>query len=141
MYIVVIVFLDNKKDILENIASASATYDLNGDGQVNTSDMDTLIRDILDTQYGDFNLNGSVTGADYTIWANNFENVDTGWISGDANGDGTVNGADYTYWANSMGFASISSRYAPASIPEPATLTLLCTGGMLVLSRRRSRKR
>ena len=125
----------------ENISAASATYDLNGDGLVNSVDKDKLIHDILGTEYGDFDLNGRVTAGDYTVWGSNFGATNAGWTDGDANGDGIVNTADYTYWGTGYGFVSTTLAPQGEATPEPGTIALLCTGGMLVLSRRRSRKR
>jgi len=117
----------------------SYNHDLDGDGQVTSADRDKLIRDILHSEYGDFNLNGSVDVGDYTAWADNVGTTDAGWRNGDANGDGFVDDSDYAYWADMMGFVSdVSQRTAT---PEPGTIALLCTGGAIVLSRRRSRKR
>jgi hypothetical protein len=117
-------------------------HDLNGDGRITTADREKLIRDILHTEYGDFNLNGSVTAADYIIWANNYGELDLGWRNGDANGDGAIDAGDYTLWADTMGLVyQAETSQAGTPTPEPATTALLCTGGMFVLSRRRSRKR
>jgi len=51
---------------------------------------------------GDANGDGAVDGADYTIWADHYQQSG-GWEDGDFNGDGTVNGADYTIWADNCG--------------------------------------
>jgi len=48
----------------------------------------------------DFNKNGVVDGADYTIWADNFQKENPSWEDGDANYDGAVDGTDYTIWAD-----------------------------------------
>jgi hypothetical protein len=48
----------------------------------------------------DFNQDGIVDGADYTIWADNYHKANARWEEGDANYDGTVDGADYTIWAD-----------------------------------------
>jgi hypothetical protein len=45
---------------------------------------------------GDFNGDGMVDGADYTLWAD-------GDASADANGDGVVDLADYTIWSDNLG--------------------------------------
>ena len=52
---------------------------------------------------GDGNGDGCVTGADYTIWADNFGTLAlAGPGEGDYNGDGAVTGADYTIWADNF---------------------------------------
>lgn len=54
---------------------------------------------------GDFNRDGSVDAADYTIWADNngYENFDVTFEDGDANGDFYMNIEDYTLWAANFG--------------------------------------
>jgi hypothetical protein len=115
----------------------SSNHDLNGDGRVTIADRDKLIRDILHTECGDFNLNGIVSGGDYTIWADNFAEAQVGWSTGDTNGDGVVDGVDYTNWSDMNGFVSSASRYA--ATPEPGTIALLFAGGGLMFTRRKSR--
>ncbi|MDP6634781.1 MAG: dockerin type I domain-containing protein [Phycisphaerae bacterium] len=126
--------------LAEVIASGvyNPDHDLNGDGRITTADRDTLIRDILNTEYGDFDLNGSVTAADYTIWANNYGESNVGWRNGDANGDDVVDAGDYTHWATGKRLFSASQNTAT---PEPGTLALLCMGGALAFSRRKSHER
>jgi hypothetical protein len=86
---------------------------------------------------GDFNEDGAVDTADYTIWADNYTGSGgTGGTpsTGDANGDGAVDTADYTIWADNY----TGSSAAASSVPEPAALTLLLGAILtLCLSRRR----
>ncbi len=56
-----------------------------------------------DSIYGDVNTDGSVAGADYTIWADNFGAEAFGHSNGDFNCDDQINGADYTIWADNFG--------------------------------------
>jgi hypothetical protein len=50
--------------------------------------------------WGDFNGDGVVDIADYTVWADNFGGAGP---AGDGNGDGVVDIADYTVWADNFG--------------------------------------
>jgi hypothetical protein len=71
---------------------------------------------------GDFNLDGAVDTADYTIWADNYTGSSgTGgtFSTGDANCDGAVDTADYTIWADYYVGSSA------AAVPEPSTLVHL----------------
>ena len=73
---------------------------------------------------GDFNGDGNVDTADYTIWADNYTGSGgTGGTpsTGDANGDGAVDTADYTIWADNYTGPSSSA----GSVPEPSTACLL----------------
>jgi hypothetical protein len=55
----------------------------------------------------DGNDDGSVDGADYTIWADNYgRHQPVIRTEGDFNCDGSVDGADYTVWADSFGAAA-----------------------------------
>ena len=62
------------------------------DGQAVTA-ADVLVRS---TVYGDANLDGTVTAADYTRLDAGYVTHLTGWANGDFNYDGTVDGSDYT---------------------------------------------
>jgi hypothetical protein len=91
------------------------------------------IRDIggfTGTLSGDFNGDGNVDTADYTIWADNYTGSGgTGGTpsTGDANGDGAVDTADYTIWADNY---TGSSAGTSATIPEPTVATLLLIGAL-----------
>ncbi len=50
----------------------------------------------------DFNLDGTVDAADYTVWRDSLGASSTN-PSGDANGDGTVDVADYVEWRSQFG--------------------------------------
>jgi hypothetical protein len=56
--------------------------------------------------WGDYNQDGVVDLADYTVWADNFGKTGPPHIHGDGNGDGTVDLADYTIWADNFGRTS-----------------------------------
>jgi PEP-CTERM motif-containing protein len=79
---------------------------------------------------GDANGDGSVTDADYTIWADNYDISPATFEMGDFNGDGGVSDADYTIWADNYGATT-------GAVPEPATLSLIALGGLAALRRRK----
>jgi hypothetical protein len=65
------------------------------------------IESVVADQTADFNGNGTVDAADYTVWRNNLGLMDTATqATGDANGDGDVTAADYTAWKSAFGEAS-----------------------------------
>ncbi len=86
---------------------------------------------------GDANLDGRADGADYTLWADNFQTADKTWFEGDFNGDGYVDGADYTLWSDNY----TPAHGAGAAVPEPATVSVLALGGIAVIRRRRASAR
>jgi hypothetical protein len=119
-------------------------YDLNGDNVVtyavnprnapSPSDSDVLIRDILDTEYGDLDLNGEVFLADLNTFAANYRQVgQLGWANGNINGSqesGTASSprvflADLnalaSYWRYGVAGSGSGAGFA---IPEPSSVLL-----------------
>jgi hypothetical protein len=68
------------------------------------------------TYFGDADLSGTVTAADYLLIDNGFNNGGVGWHNGDFNYDGVINGDDYTLIDNAYNSqGSVSFAAAPAS--------------------------
>jgi hypothetical protein len=94
---------------------------------------------------GDFNDDGVVNAADYTVWRNKVgTSVAVRGKEGDGNYDGEVTKADYYVWkkhfgdsAGGMG-AGFEERF-PANVPEPEGVVLLLMGLMMGVMRRRAR--
>ena len=108
------------------------------DGQPVTA-ADVLVRYTL---YGDANLDGVVTAADYTRADAGAVNHLTGWQNGDFNYDGTVDGTDYALADNAYnqqaGQIAAPAAVAAAAVPEPAaTVALLAAAAPVLLGRRR----
>jgi autotransporter-associated beta strand protein len=109
------------------------------------------------TLYGDANLDGVVSGDDFTILVGNLGKSVSAWDQGDFNYDGVVSGDDYTLLVGNLGksatgaditlpaadYAAIDAFAAAnglmADVPEPATMSVLALGTIGVLSRRRRR--
>ena len=87
---------------------------------------------------GDFNNDGQVDAADYTVWRDNL-GLDESALNGNGDGSGTVDAADYNLWVISYGNSSSSSASA-AAVPEPSALALLALGfcGISVQRRRKA---
>jgi streptogramin lyase len=81
------------------------------------------------TLLGDYNRNGVVDAADYTVWRDGLGSV--------------YNQADYAIWINNFGAHTDSGSGATAAVPEPSTGTLLLVAAALFawrgLDRPRSR--
>ena len=62
-----------------------------------------LVLDVLETDYGDVNLDGVVTGDDFEVLAANFSAPNVSWSKGDFDGDGDVDFRDFNMLANAFG--------------------------------------
>ncbi|TWT36482.1 hypothetical protein KOR34_13880 [Posidoniimonas corsicana] len=72
---------------------------------------------------GDFNADGVVDAADYTVWRDTLGAVGAG-LAADANLDSRIDGADYAIWRASFGDTLSSQPASAAAVPEPAALLL-----------------
>ncbi|MEO0587141.1 MAG: hypothetical protein AAF078_05825 [Planctomycetota bacterium] len=80
-------------------------YDLNSDGVIDMLDLDHLIYEVLETQYGDANLDGRVDTADLAAFAG-FFGTGTSWLNGNFDGEGTVGTPDIAILAGDFGFGT-----------------------------------
>ena len=108
---------------------------------------DVLVRFTL---YGDANLDGVVTAADFGRLDVGAVTALTGWFNGDFNYDGSVDGSDYALADNAFNRQS-NTVAAPASavaataaaqvaaVPEPASAVALSLAMAATLGRRRRR--
>jgi len=92
---------------------------------------------------GDYNGNGVVDAADYTVWRNTLNQTGSN-LAADGNGDNLVDAADYAFWkarfGNTTGAGAIASGPAGASVaavPEPATAALLAVALLAACAARR----
>lgn len=70
----------------------------------------------------DYNDDGIVNAADYTVWADSKGSTGTG-LAADGNGDGVVDDADYGIWAANYGASAAAAE--GLSVPTPSALSLL----------------
>ncbi len=95
---------------------------------------------IIATATGDFNHDGVVNAADYTIWRNTLGQTAAS-LPADGNGDLHVDRNDYLLWRRTFGQPAGSDAAAGEnpSIPEPAPIVALLTGMLTVAARHRGR--
>jgi hypothetical protein len=76
---------------------------------------------------GDFNGDGMVNLADYTLWRDNLGADTEAALNGNGNGSGGVDNGDYAIWRDHFVMADLGSTQAASQIPEPGTAVLLLT--------------
>lgn len=72
---------------------------------------------------GDYNGNGIVDAADYTVWRDSLGSTTN--LAADGNGSGVIDSGDYDVWKANFGNYSGSGAGANSAVPEPATAVLL----------------
>ncbi len=91
--------------------------------------------------HGDYNENGTVDDADYTVWQSAVGDTSRIGYGADGNADGKIDAADYVVWRAHYGeTAGPGSGGVSEGAPEPSTLILAVVGLVAALwSRCRSR--
>jgi hypothetical protein len=125
-----------------NVGPATWLFDLNVDGEVDADDAETFVTELVRTVPGDYNGDGSVDAADFTMWRDLLGQSGGGLIA-DGDFDGDVDEDDYTVWKTAFGFQrgpfTAGSAAAAVAVPEPATITLVLMMGLALAHRSRHR--
>ncbi len=126
------------KNIILNLAIGG---DFGGDPNGSTVFPQTLLVDYvrfwqLQTGLaGDYNGDGHVDAADYTVWRNSDGQSGIG-LPADGSGNGSVGPEDYEIWKSSFGGADPpGAGSSVANVPEPAATILIMVGVLLLVSR------
>jgi hypothetical protein len=96
-----------------------------------------IITELTSGLTGDFNNDGVVDAADYTVWRDNLGAPTDDPLNGNGDGQAGVTGGDYIVWRNNFGatnMAAVSSNNA--AVPEPSAIVLIIFGLSIVLATR-----
>jgi GH35 family endo-1,4-beta-xylanase len=77
---------------------------------------------------GDYNHNGMVDAADYTVWRDTFGRAVTVGVGADGNGDGLIDAEDFNVWRQHFGQKLLAG--SASNIPEPSSLLLIVLGSV-----------
>lgn len=72
---------------------------------------------------GDYNGDGQIDAADYTVYQDTVGQAVTAGSGADGNANGTIDQGDYIFWSDRFGNAAGSG--GAAAVPEPSSLVLL----------------
>jgi Concanavalin A-like lectin/glucanases superfamily/Dockerin type I domain len=86
---------------------------------------------------GDYNKDGVVNAADYTVWRNHLgQNFQLDNENPADSNPGVVDQADYAYWKSRFGATSGSGAAAAAAVPEPGSWILVVLAATVLSGRR-----
>jgi hypothetical protein len=84
---------------------------------------------------GDYNGDGTVGAADYTVWRNSVGQSGAG-LAADGNRDGRIDSADYNFWKTSFRVSAGAASARLIAVPEPTCAVLLIVSQALLAFRR-----
>jgi hypothetical protein len=95
------------------------------EGRVIESDYtNNTTRILVDLLPGDYNDDGRVDAADYTVWRNTLgESVSILTTGADGDRDGNITAVDYQVWKDNFGQSLAAPGGAGVAVPEPVSLT------------------
>jgi cyclophilin family peptidyl-prolyl cis-trans isomerase len=83
---------------------------------------------VLNLPAGDYDGNGIVNNADYSVWRAQYGS--TTLAEADGNGNGRVDMADYVLWRKTKTAGSGSGSLVESNVPEPSSALLILFGGL-----------
>ena len=106
-------------------ANPDLSYDLNGDSQVDETDRDILVEDLIGTSFGDSDFDGIFNSSDlvFVLIAGEYEDNIAGnskWQTGDWNGDGEFSTGDFV-------LALTKGGYSAAAMPGNRSMIAAAT--------------
>lgn len=110
---------------------------------VGANNVVTMSVSVLNVAPGDYDFNGVVNAADYTVWKNSYGSTTN--VAADGNNDGVVDAADFTVWRNSLGRTGATGSGAESpianNVPEPGAAVIFCGAALCAVAAGRRRFR
>jgi hypothetical protein len=94
---------ENEPEVFSDFARRK--YDLSDSGGLDMGDIDIIVREVLNTDFGDVDLDGDVDADDQAVVQANQNLTMAGWADGDMTGDGLVDAADLAVFVITQGLA------------------------------------
>ena len=96
--------------------------------------VDALLAQVVEPPLaGDYNDDGVVDAADYTVWRDNLDS--NGPLLNETESLGIVDAADYDAWKANFGAVAGTGGGGLSAVPEPASWALGILGCMLTIAR------
>jgi hypothetical protein len=123
-----------------DIATFAAAADAISQSSSATAVFDNFV--VRDGILGDYNIDGSVNGSDFTSWRSSFGNsVSPAGNLADGNRNGVVDAADYVVWRDNLGSSiSTGAGVGVGLVPEPASTVAVITGVLVAIAARRPQR-
>ncbi|WP_231956496.1 alpha-amylase family glycosyl hydrolase [Posidoniimonas polymericola] len=112
---------DDLLALIANFGSGVWDFDLNVDGATGPADSRVFVTQLLGAVPGDYNLDGAVDAADYTVWRSS---VSRGDRLADGDFDGDVDEQDLQVWVSNFGSERPERWNAITATPEPSVLPI-----------------
>lgn len=122
---------------VESLADLRATIDKGSGGGTSWIKMDPIGSSTAFLP-GDFNGDGVVDAADYTVWRDSLGQTGVG-LPADGDHSGTVDQADYDLWKTNFGLGGGSGASANTAVPEPSPLWMAEIAATILLVTRQIR--
>ena len=118
-----------------SVPPADASFDLVGDGTLNQADVDQLVLNLMNRQFGDADLDQDIDITDFNSLSAHFDPSGNSltWTHGNFDGDGDVDITDF----NVLSLNFSPNGYTLSAIPEPTGFLLLIAGAAAVVARGR----